>query len=310
MKTVILTPSDDLNKSFGQLKGGETVVLKKGVYKQKCALSADNVTLDGAGIGQTVITFDDFARKILPDGQEAGTFRSYSLCVTGNNVKLENLSVENSNTAPEKVGQCVALSVHGKNFRARNCGFSSTQDTLFLSPFPDDLVTRYRGIIPEEQLYSEGANVSLFENCKISGSVDFVFGCGESYFRGCEIISVPDGRNSGFVAAPAHPLAQENGFTFINCKFINGGAKERACYLARPWRDFGKCAFIGCTLDSHINGALFDKWNDTARDKTARFLYSDLKTAQPLAPVSWATGLTPEQAKKIISAAEEKFLSF
>ena len=307
---VFLTPLDDLQRAFDGLKGGETVHLSKGEYKQKAVLAKDGVTLVGEGCGQTVITFDDYARKIHADGQEYNTFRTYTLCVTGNGVKLENLTVKNSNTEPEKVGQCVALSVHGKNFRASNCELVSTQDTLFLSPFPDDLVVRYRGFIPREQLYCEGANVSLFENCKISGNVDFIFGCGEGYFRNCEIISLDDKRGLSFVAAPAHSLAQENGFTFIDCNFAGGGAKNGSVYLARPWRDFGKCAFINCTLGKHIKSGLFDKWNDTARDKTARFLYSGLKSAAPLSPVSWAKELTAGQAKSIIDNCNGKFLSF
>ena len=307
---IYITPSDDLQKIFDSLKGGETLRLKKGVYRQKAVLPADGITLTGEGCGQTVITFDDYARKIHADGQEYNTFRTYTLCVTGNGVKLENLTVQNSNTRPEEVGQCVALSVHGKNFRADGCEFVSTQDTVFLSPFPDDLVVRYRGFIPQSQLYTEGANVSLFENCKISGNVDFIFGCGEGYFRNCEIISLADSRGYGFVAAPAHPLAQENGFTFIDCNFINGGAKDGSCYLARPWRDFGKCAFINCTLGSHIRGELFDKWNDTARDRTARFLYAGLKSPQPLSPVRWSYQLNEEQAESIINNCNKKFLSF
>ncbi|MDE5942585.1 MAG: pectin esterase [Clostridia bacterium] len=307
---IFLTPSDDLQKAFNGLKSGETVHLKKGEYRQKAVLAADNVTLIGEGCGQTVITFDDYARKIHADGKEYNTFRTYTLCVTGNGVRLENLTVKNSNSMPEEVGQCVALSVHGKNFKARDCEFISTQDTLFLSPFPDDLVVRYRGFIPEKQLYCEGANVGLFENCRISGNVDFIFGCGEGYFKNCEIVSLPDRRGVGFVCAPAHSLAQENGFTFLNCNFSNGGAKENSCYLARPWRDFGKCAFVNCTLGDHVKGELFDKWNDTSRDKTARFLYYGLKSVQPLSPVSWAKETDGAQAKSIIENLEKKFLSF
>ena len=307
---IYLTPADNLQKAFDSLKGGETVYLGKGEYVQKTVLAADNVTIVGEGCGQTVITFGDYARKMHADGQEYNTFRTYTLCITGNGVKLENLTVKNSNTEPEKVGQCVALSVHGKNFRACGCEFVSTQDTLFLSPFPDDLVVRYRGFIPQDQLYSEGANVSLFKNCRILGNVDFIFGCGEGYFKNCEIISLDDKRGLGFVAAPAHSLAQENGFTFVDCNFTSGGAEDGSVYLARPWRDFGKCAFINCTLSRHINGGLFDKWNDTARDKTARFLYSGLNSESPLSPVDWAKQPDDKQAKSIIDNCNRKFLSF
>ncbi|MDE6790220.1 MAG: hypothetical protein K2J61_00710, partial [Clostridia bacterium] len=56
-----------------------------------------------------------------------------------------------------------------------------------------------------------------------------------------------------------------------------------------------------CKVDSHIKAELFDKWNDTYRDKTARFSYCNL-TAKSLAPVPWAKKLTSERASEIINA--------
>lgn len=307
MKTIILTPNDDVNAALSQLKEPTKVILKCGVYRQKIEVRGDGITLCGEDRGKTVITFDDYARKIHADGKEYNTFRTYTLCVTGNNVRLENLTVENSNTDPVKVGQCVALSVHSKFFSAENIDLRSTQDTVFLSPFPDDLVIRYRGFIPQEQLYTEGENVHLFKNCRIYGTVDYVFGCAEAYFIGCEFITLGDGRNYAYVAAPAHSLACGTGFCFIDCNFLGGGAGKGTVYLSRPWRDFGKCNFINCKLADCFNPVLFDKWNDTARDKTARFLYYNLDCAFTPAPVSWARELTDKQANDIIYKCKEKF---
>ena len=42
-------------------------------------------------------------------------------------------------------------------------------------------------------------------------------------------------------------------------------------YLARPWRDYGLARFEHCAYGAHIAPEGFDKWNDTHRDKTARF---------------------------------------
>ena len=307
MKTLHLTPENDLQTAINCCDA-EVVYLAKGVYRQKVEIARDNVTIIGEGV-QTVVTFDDCANKIHADGREYNTFRTYTLCITGNNVRLENFTVENSNTDPERVGQCVALSVHGNNFLAVNMQLVSTQDTLFLSPFPDDLVTRYRGFIPERQLYREGGNVHLFKNCTISGTVDFIFGCSEAYFADCEIISLKDTRNCGFVAAPAHPLAQTRGFNFVNCDFVCGGAEKDTVYLARPWRDFGKCNFVNCRIADHINDGLFDKWNDTERDKSARFAYFRI-TGKDVSPVAWSKALTDEQADAIIRECNGKFKEY
>ena len=310
MKELHVTPRDDLRNILDNLTEPATIYLKKGVYYTKAEIKRDGVVLIGEDRETTVITHDDYAKKIHNDGREYNTFRTYTVCVSGNGVRMENLTVENSNADPSKEGQCVALSVNAKRFYAKNIDLKSTQDTLFLYPFPDDLVVRYRGFIPHNQLYTEGRALHIFENCRIYGTVDFIFGCSEAYFKDCKIISFDDGRGIGFVAAPAHPLAEEHGFTFLNCDIISDGAKTATNFLARPWRDFGKCAFINCRVDGHINPELFDKWNDTERDKTARFAYYNLHCDFTPAPVSWCKELTCDEVNKIINRYDAKIKEY
>ena len=307
MKTLHLTPDCDLQTAIND-SDADVIYLKNGVYRQKVEILRDNLTVIGEG-EKTKITYSDYANKIHADGREYNTFRTYTLCVTGNGVRLENFTVENSNTDPEHAGQCVALSVHGNDFLALNMNLISTQDTLFLSPFPDDLVTRYRGFIPGRQLYREGGNTHLFKNCKISGTVDFVFGCSEAYFTDCDFISLKDTRNCGFVSAPAHPLAEKHGFNFVYCSFSCEGAEDGTVYLARPWRDYGKCNFVYCSVENHINSGLFDKWNDTERDKSARFAYYHI-VGRDVNPVPWSKALTEEQANGIIKECNAKFKKY
>ncbi|MCD8373288.1 MAG: pectinesterase family protein, partial [Clostridia bacterium] len=274
-----------------------TIYLAEGIYRQKVKITCSDVKIVGANRETTIISYDDYARKIHADGQEYNTFRTYTVCVTGENVIMENLTIENSNTEPKKVGQCVALSVNAYNFLAENVALKSTQDTLFLAPFPDDLVVRYRGFIPDDELYMEGESLHIFKNCKIYGTVDFIFGCAEAYFIGCDIISLEEERGIGYIAAPAHSLKQNEGFTFIGCNLISQGAKDYSTFLARPWRDFGKCVFINCRADKHIYPEVFDKWNDTERDKTARFYYGGMQFATPAAPVDWSHELSQEETE-------------
>ena len=310
MKILRLTPKDDLQYILDTLTEPTTIYLSSGVYKQKIIVAANDVTLVGESRETTVISYDDYAKKIHADGKEYNTFRTYTLCVTGERVRLENLTVENSNTDPASVGQCVALSVNAKSFYAKNIDLKSTQDTLFLYPFPDDLVVRYKGFIPNGQLYAEGHSLHIFEDCRIYGTVDFIFGCAEAYFKNCKIISFDDGRSVGFVAAPAHPLAEEHGFNFIDCEILSEGAKKATNYLARPWRDFGKCTFINCKVDGHINPELFDKWNDTERDKTARFAYYNLNCEFTPAPVKWSKELGEYEITKIIARFNTKIKEY
>ncbi len=320
MKKIYVTPDDNLQNILDGIDEPTTIYMQSGVYRQKLKIAANDVTVIGDGRETTVITYDDYARKPHPDGGEYNTFRTYTVCVTGSGVTLKNLCVENSNTSPETVGQCVALSVNSKNFFAENVDLKSTQDTLFTAPFPDDLVVRYSGLtddpayydgfIPKDELYMQGGSVQLYKNCRIYGTVDYVFGCAEAYFYGCEFISLAEKRGTGYVAAPAHSLKQSRGYVFYNCAFVSDGAEKNSVYLARPWRDFGKCDFIDCKFESHVKSGLFDKWNDTFRDKTARFFYSGLSCEAAPAPVDWSKELTDAEAKGIIAELKAKFKEF
>ena len=311
MNILKVGPNDDLPKILSEIAQPTTILLKKGVYSGKMLISADDVKIVGEDRETTVITNSDYARKPHPDGREYNTFRTFTMCFTGERCAIENLTVENSVQTPETHGQCVALSVNAKVFHAKNVDLKSTQDTLFTAPFPDDLIIRYSGLtddktyydgfIPRKQLYMEGNSFHYFENCRIYGTVDFIFGGAQALFENCDLVSLSDKRGGGFVAAPSHSLKQEFGYLFYKCRFIGGGAAAESVYLARPWRDFGKCDFIDCELEDHISPVLFDKWNDTYRDKTARFSFYGLKGAKIL-PAGWSHGLSPERANEIINA--------
>lgn len=309
MNTVTVSQNDDLQYILDNCVEDTTIYLKSGLYRAKIKIRKNGLHIVGESRETTVISWDDYATKLHADGREYNTFRTYTVCVTGEGVTMENLTIENTNEHPETVGQCVALSVNAKRFYAKNVDLRSTQDTLFTSPFPDDLVIRYSGLtddptyydgfIPKDELILEGNAVHLFDSCHIYGTVDFIFGCAEAYFKDCELISIKDARNEGFVTAPAHSLKQTHGYAFVNCKFLNGGCEEKSIYLARPWRDFGRCDFIDCYVDGHIFPTLFDKWNDTYRDKTCRMNYYNLTSKNAITPVLWANELTKAQADVI-----------
>ena len=202
MEVLHLSPNDDIQHILDKLTRPTTIYLRAGEYRNKLWIKRDDVRLVGENRETTVISWDDFARKPHPDGGEYNTFRTYTVCVTGNGCSLENLTVKNGNTDAKKVGQCVALSVNAPLFRARDVDLISEQDTLFTAPFPDDLVVRYSGLtddpayydgfIPRPQLYMQGGSVQIYDNCRIYGNVDFIFGCAEAYFLNCRLISLAD----------------------------------------------------------------------------------------------------------------------
>ena len=286
-KMIELHPGDDLQKALDSAHPGDAVHLAAGEYRTKSSISVPGLTIVGEGADRTRIVWDDYAKKLDDTGKEYNTFRTWTLAVCADSVTMKDLSVVNDALHPEVKGQEVALTVYGDGFTMERCRLTSTQDTLFLGPLPADLIQRYEGFLPD-MLRRDEPCAQRFTDCLIEGTVDFIFGCGKALFENCEIRSLLDARGIGYAAAPAHALEQTEGFTFRGCRFTAAdGVADGSIWLARPWRDHGLCVFENCTYGPHIAALGFDKWNDTDRDKTARFYETPLRPGR----VPWAKAL-------------------
>ncbi len=290
------TPDTNLQQLFDNAKEDSVIFLEEGVYRQKVEINKP-LTIIGKGI-KTQIIWNDYAKRIGDDGLELVTFRTYTVAVCANNATLKNLSIINdAGNSPQK-GQEVALSVCGDNFHAENCLFVSEQDTLFCGPLPEDLVERYDGFL-KDKLRKRQSCKQVFTNCVIKGTVDFIFGCGDCLFENCQITYRKDSRKGGFVVAPAHAQNQDVGFVFYKCNFDReSGVEDGSIFLARPWRDFGKASYVNCQYGNHISPLGFDKWNDTNRDKTARF--AEYGTTQA-GRVGWSKILSTIEAQRLLA---------
>ncbi len=292
-----LNPNNDLQKIFDTAAPGTHFLLAPGVYRQKIEINTPGLFIKGSGADRTKIVYGDYAKKIGEDGKELVTFRTYTVAVCAKDVTMEDLTVENDSLRPEEKGQEVALTVYEDNFRASRVKMISTQDTLFLGPLPFDLTQRYEGFL-KEKLNIFKPMKQIFTDCFISGTVDFIFGCGDTLFENCEIRSRVDARGGGYIAAPAHALDQKIGCVFLNCKMTaDEGVDENSVFLARPWRDYGLATFINCKYGDHIKTEGFNKWNDSDRDKTARF-YEDKKIE---GRVPWSKLITQEEIEKLVA---------
>ena len=271
---IFVDPDQNLQEIWDRARPGEEIRLAAGEYRVKSVIFTDGLTITGEGADKTRIVWDDYAKKLDERGVEYNTFRTWTLAVCADGVTMRDLSVVNDALRPEVNGQEVALTVYGDAFTMERCRLTSTQDTLFLGPLPVDLIERYEGFLPDH-LRRDRPCRQRFTDCLIEGTVDFIFGCGETLFENCDIRSLADARGCGYTAAPAHALEQAQGFTFQNCRFTAAdGVAPGSIYLARPWRDFGLCVFRDCAYGPHISPLGFDKWNDTDRDKTAWFIAS------------------------------------
>ena len=131
MTTVNITPNDSLAKTLTNAAPHSRIILAPGTYREKIEISVPDIEIIGHAAEDTVIVWDDYAKKLDESGTEYNTFRTYTVAVLAPRVTFRNLTVENDARSPELKGQEVALTVYADEFQAFDCRFLSTQDTVF-----------------------------------------------------------------------------------------------------------------------------------------------------------------------------------
>lgn len=260
-----------------------TIYIKSGVYKEKIVIPSwkTNIKLIGESRDSTIITYDDFSGKLIPQGMEIpgkekySTFTSYTMLIQGNDILLENLTVQNT---AGQVGQAVALHVEGDRVVVKNCNITGNQDTL---------------------LVTKDSSRQYFVDCYIEGTTDFIFGEATALFVNCTIKSL---KNS-FITAASTRENTRFGFVFRNCKLIVAD-EVTSVYLGRPWRPFARTVFMECELGKHIHPEGWDPWKGDKmfpdKDKTA--FYAEYKNSGEGSDVSkrvtWSKQLTKKESKQ------------
>lgn len=244
---------------------GACIRLRNGVYREKIYCDAADLTLEGESRDGVRLVWADAAFDPHPDGRPTGTFRSYTAFFTGERVQVRNLTIENAAGPGRQRGQALAAAVDAASALFEDVTLLGWQDTLFTGPLP----LRERqpdGFLGPKQHEPRRPSAQVYRRCAISGEVDFIFGGADALFEDCTLRCRGGG---GWLAAPS-TAPGELGYVFHRCAVESDGAPPGSFYLARPWRPFGRCAFLDCTLGAVVAAAGFDGWNGADRD-TARF---------------------------------------
>jgi len=248
------------------------IIVKPGVYKELVYVQHEKrfVHLIGENAEKTVLTFDLQANVIGKDNKPIGTFRTPSTVIDADDFAAENLTFENS-AGP--LAQALAIRVDGDRAVFRNCRFLGWQDTILLNH-----------------------GRQYFEDCYITGHVDFIFGAATAFFERCHIHCLKD----GYITAASTPFEQPFGFVFSNCK-ITGESAAVKTYLGRPWRPYASVVFLHTQMSEVVRPAGWHNWNFPEREKTVRYAEFDGAGpgANPGARVTWARQLTKNEAKRI-----------
>ncbi|MDO4805131.1 MAG: pectinesterase family protein [Lachnospiraceae bacterium] len=246
------------------------------VYHEHLEVLQPFVTLCGAGPEETVITGSFGAFEILEDGLKRGTFRTQTAFVHTHDVTMRNLTIENTAGPGHIAGQAIALYADGDRLIFENVHLKGFQDTLFTGPLPPKEVEPggFRGPL---QFAPRINGRQYYRNCRIEGSVDFIFGSATAYFEGCTLVSLDEYAGAasspqirGYVTAPSTPEGQEYGYVFAGCVFV-GDCPEESCYLGRPWREYAKAVLINCRIGRHIRPEGWHDWGKARAHDTAYF---------------------------------------
>lgn len=255
------------------------IFIKNGVYHEKIIIPSwkTNISLVGKSKESTIISYNDFAGKVLPAKEyflktdTLRTFTSYTVLMAGNDCSLENITVENN---AGRVGQAVALHTEGDRLMIKNCRLLGNQDTYYAA--------------------KDGSRV-FFEDCFIEGTTDFIFGEATVVFKNCTIKNL---LNSYITAASTRPW-RNFGFVFFDCKLIADTVAKKV-FLGRPWRPYAKTVYINTEMGSHIIKEGWDNWHNIDNEKTA--FYGEYKSYGPgtnaAGRVKWSKQLSKSELKK------------
>ena len=249
----------------------EILLIRPGVYAERVVVNKDNLRLVGQSREGTVITHSACALDPFPDGSPRGTFLSFTMLVTGDNVSVENLTVRNDAGDGHDVGQAVAVYAAGDRGAFRRCSLIAHQDTLFCGPLMPKVE---RDIAPRESRAMcvdsvgdcpETRARQYFEDCLIRGDIDFIFGPYRCWFERCTLVMNASG---GWYTAANTPRSQPWGLVFHRCR-LTGECAPGEGKLGRPWRAWARTLFLACEMDACVSPEGFEDW-DEGRPVTGR----------------------------------------
>ncbi len=208
--------------------GGEkTIRLPNGVYDlgpmALTAIETSGVTIIGESMEGTII-------RNQPDYRYESIDKSATLRIAPGveGTRLQNLTIENAlDYYRNNNGRGVALWDQGTKTICRNVRLLGHQDTYFSD--------------------NEGGK-HYFEDCEIHGTVDFICGDGDVYFRNCLLYCEKRSKNGeGTDAITASGAGKDDkGFIFEGCTIKS---ECPVVSLGRSWRNYPQCVFLNTRLD-------------------------------------------------------------
>ncbi len=277
-----------------------------GIYEEQLVVERPNITFIGEDAKNTIISYHYGANEIMPDGSKRGTFRTASVRISTHDFTARNITFQNNAGYGHTVGQALAVYADGDRLFFENCGFISSQDTLFTAPLPPT-AAKPGGFTGPGETKERIMGRHLYKNCFLQGDVDFIFGSATAYFHNCIIYSKKPGDRKppesphdeviyGYVTAASTPFNVPYGYVFNECKFTSD-CPPHTIYLGRPWREWAKTVFLKCEMGAHIHPLGYQDWNKPH----GHFYYAEYRStgdgANPHKRADYSHQLSDKEAK-------------
>lgn len=201
------------------------IFLPNGVYDLGktvlTTVSGNNISIIGQSMGKTII-------KNAPDVKNEGIGTTATLYVTGKNLYMQDLTLENALDYYKSgsAGRAVCLQDKGDGTICKNVKMLSYQDTY----------------------YSNNNNGKYYwEDSEIHGTVDFLCGGGDVYYNRCKFVvekRQADGKGGCTIAAP-YTDGSKWGYVMNECVVDNYA--ENFNY-GRAWGGTPRLAYLNTTL--------------------------------------------------------------
>ncbi|KAL8481471.1 hypothetical protein ACS0TY_027294 [Phlomoides rotata] len=224
-------------------KNNQTYVIyvKAGVYKETVVIpkKVNQVVLLGDGPLKTRIS----GSKSFAGGVQ--TFHTAVLVVNGEGFMAKDIGIEN--TAGPEGHQAVAVRASGDRSVFYNVHMDGYQDTLYAHAFRQ-----------------------FYRDCRISGTIDFIFGDATAVFQGGSlVVRKPMNNQACMVTAQGRKDRRSVGITVIqNCDisaepdFLSVKPPIEA-YLGRPWKQFSRTIIMQSNIEGFIAPEGWSPWMGT-----------------------------------------------
>ena len=168
---------------------------------------------------------------------------------------------------------CVCAAVSGRGFIARDITFQNTagpeKHQAVALRSDSDLSVFFRcGIYGyQDSLYTHTMR-QFYRECKISGTVDFIFGDATAVFQNCQILAkkgLPNQKNTITAQGRKDPN-EPTGFSIQFCNItadsdLLTSVNSTHTYLGRPWKTFSRTVIMQSYLSDILRPEGWLEWN-------------------------------------------------